>query len=188
MSEVFLFGPEETTLGRGQAFIEQIRANNWIINEANLVFYVDQEELIAAGGTIEPPRLYLYNAETNQPIYNGLTDPDPLELFEPLTIFPSYDGILEREGDIGLRYTVRITDHINNIIVRDSANARLALSVSSNIGLPFVTEGVGTVEPEVDVPIMSIINPLGTVLFGSDVTAAEEDRKLQLEIFYTEAN
>lgn len=188
MSEVFLFGPEETTLGRGQAFIEQIRANNWIINEANLVFYVDREELTAAGGTLEPPRLYLYNAETNQPIYNVLTDPDPLELFEPLTIFPSYDGILERDGGTGLRYTVRITDHINNIIVRDSANARLALSVSSNIGLPFVTEGVGTVEPEMDVPIMSIINPLGTVLFGSDVTAAEEDRKLQLEIFYTEAN
>ncbi|WP_435623754.1 DUF4270 domain-containing protein [Flagellimonas sp.] len=188
MSDVLLFGDEEATLGRGQTFIEQIRANNWIINEANLVFYVDREELIAAGGTIEPPRLYLYNAETNQPIFNGFTDPDPSELFEPLTIFPSYDGILEREGGTGLRYTVRITDHINNIIVRDSANAKLALSVSANIGLPFVAEGIGTVEPEIDVPFMSTINPLGTVLFGSNVSASEEDRRLQLEIFYTEAN
>ena len=187
MSEILLFSDEETSEGRGQTFIEEIRANNWIINEANLVFYVDQETLSAAGGIIEPPRLYLYNAETNLPLYNIISDPDVTELGEPLTIFPSYDGILEREGDEGLRYTVRITEHINNIIVRDSTNAKLALSVSANIGFPFVAQGVGTSEPEIDVPIMSTINPLGTVLFGSNVPDFD-DRKLQLEIFYTEAN
>ncbi|MEM9078599.1 MAG: DUF4270 family protein [Bacteroidota bacterium] len=188
MSEIFLFGDEETSRGRGQAFIEEIRANNWIINEANLVFYVDREALLAAGGTIEPPRLYLYNAETNLPLYNILSDPDPLEIFEPLTIFPGYDGLLEREGNTGLRYTVRITEHINNIIVRDSTNAKLALTVSSNIGFPFLAEGVGSGSSEIDVPIMSTINPLGTVLFGSNVPASEENNKLQLEIFYTESN
>ena len=40
---------------------------------------------------------------------------------------------------------------------------------------------------QIDVPIMSTINPLGTVLFGSNVPDFD-DRKLQLEIFYTEAN
>ncbi|MEM8847421.1 MAG: DUF4270 family protein [Bacteroidota bacterium] len=188
MSEIFLFGDEETSDGRGQTFIDEIRANNWIINEANLVFYVDRDALTSVGGTVEPPRLYLYNAETNLPIYNIFTDPDPLEFFEPLTLFPNYDGILETEGDVGSRYTVRITEHINNIIVRDSTNARLALSVSSNIGIPFVAEGVGDGQSEIDVPFMSTINPLGTVLFGSNVPASEDDRKLQLEIFYTEAN
>nr|WP_298996664.1 DUF4270 family protein [uncultured Allomuricauda sp.] len=188
MSEILLFGDEEETDGRGQTFIEEIRSNNWIINEANLVFYVDREALSSVGGTEEPPRLYLYNAETNQPIYNFLTDPDPTEVLEPLTILPSYDGILESEGNIGLRYTVRITEHINNIIVRDSSNAKLALTVSSNVGIPFVREAVGTSGSEIDVPIMSTINPLGTVLFGSNIPTSEEDKKLKLEIFYTESN
>ncbi|WP_422857951.1 DUF4270 family protein [Flagellimonas sp. S174] len=191
MSEILLFGDEEETDGRGQTFIEDIRSNNWIINEANLVFYVDREALSAVNGTEEPPRLYLYNAETNQPIYNFLTDPDLTEVFEPLTILPSYDALLEREGDLGLRYTVRITEHINNIIVRDSTNAKLALAVSSNVGIPFVQEGVGvgtSGSTDIDVPIMSTINPLGTILFGSNVPASEEDKKLKLEIFYTESN
>ncbi|PRX56633.1 DUF4270 domain-containing protein [Flagellimonas meridianipacifica] len=190
MSEVLLFDDLEDSETRGRNLIEEIRSNNWIINEANLVFYVDREALLSAGGTVvEPPRLYLYNAETNQPLYNLLTDPDPTEVFEPLTILPSYDGLLERDGDVGLRYTVRITEHINNIVVRDSTNAKLALAVSSNVGIPFVQEGVGASEPAtIDVPIMSTINPLGTVLFGSNVPASEEDRKLKLEIFYTEAN
>jgi hypothetical protein len=34
---------------------------------------------------------------------------------------------------------------------------------------------------------MSIVNPLGTVLYGSNV-AAGESKKLKLEIFYTETD
>ncbi len=188
MSEIMLFDDLEDSETRGRTLIEEIRANNWIINEANLVFYVDRDALGTTGEAVEPPRLYLYNAETNQPIYNIITDPDPTEIFEPLTVFPGYDGLLETDGTSGVRYTVRITDHINNIVVRDSTNAKLALAVSANIALPFTSEGVGTSEPAVDVPIMSIINPLGTVLFGSNVDATEEDMKLKLQIFYTEAN
>ncbi len=193
MADILLFGNEPDVENRGQDFIEEIRANNWIINEANLVFYVDRDALTSAGGNaIEPPRLYLYNAETNLPLFNGFTDPDLTENGEPLTIFPNYDGILERDGQTGLRYTIRITEHINNIIVREEDNATLALAVSSNVGLIRVTESMGAAnngEPtEIDVPVMSIINPLGTVLFGSNVSGAEEDMRLQLEIFYTEAN
>ena len=57
-SELKLFSaPEEW------AVIEQIKANRWVVNEARLVFYVDQNAL--AGTSLpEPPRLYLYNAET----------------------------------------------------------------------------------------------------------------------------
>nr|WP_299342290.1 DUF4270 family protein [Allomuricauda sp.] len=185
-AEIRLFGEQEETAGRGQEFIEQIRSNNWIINEANLVFYVDRSALDMVNGTIEPPRLYLYNAETNNPIYNFLNDNSVID--EPLGILLDYDGILEKEGDNGIKYTVRITDHISNIIVRDSANAKLRLAVSSNIGDPRVAEGMGTSMEEVDVPLMSTVNPLGTILFGSNVDASNEDKRLKLEIFYTEAN
>ncbi|TAI47857.1 DUF4270 domain-containing protein [Flagellimonas allohymeniacidonis] len=186
IAEVRLFADDEETDGRGLPSIEEIRANNWIINEANLVFYVDRNALDAVGGTIEPPRLYLYNGETNNPIYNFETENNQVD--EPLGIFLNYDGILEKSGNQGIKYTVRITDHINNIIVRDSANAKLNLVLSSNVGDPRVAEGTGTGTTTLDVPLMSTINPLGTILFGSNVGPANEDNKLKLEIFFTEAN
>lgn len=178
IAEIRLF---EDVENGGADIINQIRSNNWIINEANLVFYVDQD----AGVVEEPPRIYLYNGETNQVIFNPATENSVTN--EPLGFFLDYDGILEEENNQS-KYTVRITDHINNIIVRDSTNAKLALALTSNIGIETVTEAVGTGEPVIDVPIMSNINPLGTVLFGSNVAPADEDKKLKLEIFFTQAN
>lgn len=187
MAEIRLFEDQEETEGRGLSFIEQIRANNWVINEAKLVFYVDTDALSAVGGTIEPQRLYLYNAETNAPLYNIQTENSANN--EPLGLFLNYDGILEKESGQGLKYTIRITDYINDIIVRDSANAKLALSVSSNVGVSLVAEAVGgQSQPAMDIPIMATINPLGTVLFGSNVDNADLEKQLKLEIFYTEAN
>ncbi|MEM7484514.1 MAG: DUF4270 family protein [Bacteroidota bacterium] len=187
ITEIRLFGEEEDSDARGQEFINQIKANNWIINEANLVFYVDRATLDTPGGdVIEPPRLYLYNGETNQAIYNAATEQS--DSAEPLGIFLNYDGILQKESDNGVQYKFRITDHINDIIVRDSTNAKLALTVSSNVFITNVSEAMGTVEPVIDVPIMSTVNPLGTVLFGSNVDSGNEDKKLKLEIFYTQAN
>nr|WP_299170916.1 DUF4270 domain-containing protein [uncultured Allomuricauda sp.] len=178
IAEIRLF---EDIENGGADIINQIRSNNWIINEANLVFYVDSE----AGVVEEPPRIYLYNGETNQVIFNPATENSVTN--EPLGLFLDYDGILEEENNQS-KYTVRITDHINNIIVRDSTNAKLALALTSNIGDGTVSEAVGTGEPVLDVPILSNINPLGTVLFGSNVALADEDKKLKLEIFFTQAN
>jgi hypothetical protein len=39
---------------------------------------------------------------------------------------------------------------------------------------------------EKEIPLISTLTPLGTVLFGSDVEAQNEDKKLKLEIYYTE--
>ena len=183
-TEIRLF---EETINGGADFINQIKQNNWIINEANLVFYVDRETLDASIGDVEEPsRLYLYNAETDQPIYNASIENSVTN--EPLGLFLDFDGIIQKENDQGIQYKFRITDHINNIVVRDSTNARLALTLTSNIGIPNVAESMGTVEDIINVPIMAAINPLGTVLFGSDVDVANEDKKLKLEIYYTEAN
>ena len=170
------------------SIINEIKQNNWIINEANLVFTIDREAFGTVMSPVEPPRLYLYNAETNQPIYNPFTEVNSSET--PLGLFLNYDGIIEKEGDLGVNYTVRITEHINNIIVRDSTNAKLGLTITSNIGIPNTASAMNSSSPEeeVDVPIMSAVNPLGTVLFGSNVSAPNEDKKLKLQIFYTVAN
>ncbi len=171
----------------GVETINQIKANNWVINEANLVFYVDRESLDAAGSVVEPPRLYLFNADTNVYLYDPLTEPTP-EKDTPLYYYPQYDGRLEKSGDKGLKYTVRITRYINEIIQRDALNATLGLMLTSNITLIGAANTMLANNVESEIPIASNITPLGTVLYGSNVDEAHQDKKLKLEIFYTKSN
>lgn len=184
LAEVRLFDEVENG---GAEIINQIKQNNWVINEANLVFYVDRETL--GTSVVEPPRLYLYNAETNQPLYDANNEDGTYNsTANSLRYFPSHDGILETENDLGVKYTIRITEHINNIIVRDSTNAKLGLTLTPNIALIGVQEAIDNDMQGVDYPIGATISPLGTVLYGSNVAPDEEDNKLKLEIYYTKAN
>ncbi|WP_298478962.1 DUF4270 domain-containing protein [uncultured Maribacter sp.] len=164
------------------SIINEIKANNWIINEAKLVFYVDE----TASGNIseeKPTRLYLFNTETNQGVYNAFNEFSP-DTDSPFGQYLNHDGFLE-ESSFGDKYSIRITDHINNIIQRDSANVTLGLTTTPNINIAgALTAKVNAVDQEL--PISSIISPLGTVLYANHPSS--EDMKLKLEIHYSEAN
>ncbi len=164
--------------------IEQIKANNWIINEANLVFYVDRQTLDNAGGIIEPPRLYLFNAETNEPLFSS---EDSFSNTSSLQSYPLYDGILQESSDKGVKYSVKITSYLNEIILRDAENVTLGLMVTPDIRLNGALNTLLTNE-EKELPVAPTLTPLGTVLYGGNVSGADEDKKLQLQIYYTEAN
>ncbi|MGN7512856.1 MAG: DUF4270 family protein [Allomuricauda sp.] len=184
LAEVRLF--DETENG-GSGIINQIKQKNWIVNEANLVFYVDRQAVDAS--VVEPPRLYLYNAENNRPLFDASNEIVTSNSgTNPLRYFPNHDGLLEKDGDLGLKYTIRITEHINNIIVRDSVNAKLGLTLTPNIGITLLQEAIGSNAEGVDYPVAAAVSPLGTVLYGSNVSGEEEEKKLKLEIYYTEAN
>lgn len=186
-SEINLFDA-----GNGEESINQIKANNWIINEANLVFHVDRATLDASGNIvdkdgslIEVPRLYLYNAETKQPLFDRSLD--AADRSSSLASYPLYDGVLKTESGKGVKYSIKITNHINNLIVRDSANATLGVTITPDIRSTGAVNAMLTSE-ERDIPIISTISPLGTVLFGSNVSQENEDKKLKLEIFYTKTD
>ncbi len=167
----------------GRQAIEQIKANNWIINEANLVFYVDKKP-----GVVEPPRLYLYSTETNAPLI-GRNDTPAKQGQSHLSSYPFYGGLLQGEsGGSELKYTVKITDYINDLVVRNADNATLGLTITPNIGLFNIANAMLDNDTETELPVAATLSPLGTVLFGSNVSAANTGKKLQLEIFYTEAN
>ncbi len=165
----------------GRQIIEQIKANNWIINEANMVFYVDKKP-----GVVEPPRLYLYNMETNAPLI-GRNDAPAAQGQSHLSSYPFYGGLLQGTGS-ELKYTVKITDYINDLVVRNAENATLGLTITPNIGIFNVADAMLDNDTETELPVAATLSPLGTVLFGSNVSAANMGKKLQLEIFYTEAN
>ncbi|MDX1314839.1 MAG: DUF4270 domain-containing protein [Eudoraea sp.] len=169
----------------GEDAINQIKANNWVINEANLVFYVDREALDNAGGVPEPPRLYMFNAETNVPLFNERTENSVAQ--SAFGLYLTYDGFLEKEDDRGIKYTVRITEYLNDIIVRDSTNATLGLMMTPDIRFTGTSKTLFPGGIEKRLPVSSNISPLGTVLVGSNVPETD-DRRLKLEIFYTEAN
>lgn len=184
LAEIDLFEPMN-----GRDAISEIKAENWIVNEANLIFYVDREQLDLAGGIIEPPRLYVYNAETNEPLYNPFTDPGarPEDAFPLLTAYPNYDGVIAKSGGKGIKYTVNITEHINNLIVRDVSNDRLGLTLTADISNILVSNAMLANNEEKLIPVASTFTPFGTVLFGSNIPVSDSnyDKRLKLEIFYT---
>ncbi|MDB4292002.1 DUF4270 family protein [Maribacter sp.] len=191
-AEIRLFDDDDDGLAEA---INEIKANNWIVNEANLVFYVDRTTVDNAGTapsgddepSREPLRLYLYNTETGLPLINFLTERTIEEsLFGS---FLNYDGIVQRDATgKAEKYTIRITDHINNLVVRDSANVSLGLTLTANAALIGTNNAMLTDGVEKRLPIISTLSPAGTVLFGSNVDSQNESKKLKLEIFYTEAN
>lgn len=170
----------------GRDIIQEIEANNWILNEANLVFYVDREQLDLLGVENEPPRLYLYNAETSSPLFNALTEQNVAETL--FGLFLNYDGIIETDEDgDGIKYTVRITEYISDLVYRETENPTLGLVLTANIANIGVANAMLNSGVEEDIPVSATITPLGTVLYGPNIPPSDPDfdKRLRLEIFYT---
>lgn len=149
--------------------LAELRSNNWLINDANLVFYIDQ----TADLSIIPDRLLLYNYDEN----NHLTD----FLFEG---FSSFGGGIEYDDDednpTPILYKINITDYVSNILAFEDAiePSKLALKVFNNSDFP-----LDFADFEVDDYSW---NPKGIILHGNNTTDIE--KRVKLEITYTEIN
>lgn len=180
MAEINLFNDEE---------LETMRENKWLINDANLTFYIDRDQLNAANATQEPNRLYLYNMVTNEPILDYYYDPTPANATAPLKNKLVHGGVIEKNEDgKGIRYKIRLTNHINNIVRKDSTNVKLGLVVTSNINVISNTTFIDYENKNKKTTIATATNPLGTVLYGSNPLNTPEDKRLKLEIYYTKPN
>ena len=165
-----------------------------LVNEANLTFYVDKTKM---AGATEPNRIYLYDLNNNLPIIDYYFDnsvASNAKLNKSI-----HGGILEKESvssivdKRGIKYKIRLTNHLRNLISKDSTNVRLGLVVSESIAnttnsqLKNATTGVN---PFSKIPTASVINPLGTVLFGNNIPTVDPNyaKRLKLEIYYTKPN
>ncbi|MFZ4105288.1 DUF4270 domain-containing protein [Flavobacterium sp.] len=178
----------------------------WLINEANLTFFIAKT---AMANTPEPNRVFLFDLNNKRPLLDFYTD-------FSLGITPKFNkfvhgGILSTENgklvnakvnERGTFYKVNITNHIRNLIkyggvgvTKDSTNVRLGLVVSENINnainyslnSPF-SSGTGSYSFQSKyIPVMSVANPLGTILYGSNIPVGDPDynKRLKLEIYYT---
>lgn len=156
-----------------------------LVNEANLVFYVDQSMVVGN----EPNRIYLYDLTNGTPLLDYYLDVTNATV--PLNSVTNHLGKLQREGNVptgdGIKYKMKITEHINNLLLRDSTNVKLGLAVSTNVNLESTSAQYKVLTEDTDlvneVPVSSILSPRGTILYGNNTTDAS--KKLQLEIFYT---
>ncbi|WP_299151054.1 DUF4270 domain-containing protein [uncultured Dokdonia sp.] len=184
-----LFGADADADGVADQ-LEALRSCNILINEANLTFYVDQEDLADTGaGQLEPERLFIYDYENNSTLLDAAIDVTTGAI-GPVDTRVNHLGRLTREteGDLdsdGVSYKIRVTQHINDIVQNDSTNVRLALAVSQNVTLEntALIGGTGDLEDGQRVPLSSVISPEGTILHGS--ASPDEEKRLRLRIFYT---
>jgi hypothetical protein len=173
-------------------FVETDDEGNFIkskrlVNEANLVFYVDQD--VVQDG--EPNRIYLYDKENKTPLIDYFLDGNVSSL--PSLSVINHLGPLQRTDDEpngkGIKYKLKITEHINNLLIRDSTNVELGLAVSLNVNLEgaFVQRKVqSSINPDLTIPVSSVMSPRGTVLHGNNTE--DESKQVYLEIYYTEPN
>ncbi|MEY3499398.1 MAG: hypothetical protein RL308_1067, partial [Bacteroidota bacterium] len=121
------------------------------------------------------------NTKLNKKIHGGILEKDVLSTI-----------VTKR----GIKYKIRLTNHVRNLISKDSTNVRLGLVVTesiattSNAKLKNTTTGDN---PLSKIPTSSVINPLGTVLFGNNIpndlaNKANYAKRLKLEIYYTKPN
>ena len=172
--------------------IRKLKNKKAVLNEANLVFHVNREKIDAKGVAAEDPlRLYLYKLKNNKrqnsfsPIYNPRFD--VVDSKNPLKSYLVYDGRLSKNNNgKGQAYRIRITDHIYNVILRDSLNVPLGLSLTNNINSITLRRARRTDGAQTLTPVMNAITPLGTVLYGGKEVAGKEDKKLKLELIYTD--
>lgn len=174
------------------AVLDNLRSTNILINEANLIFYIDPAitENWTENSRIAE-RLFLYDLEDNLPLADYYSDSSVGEI--PKEDKNVYSGILEYQDGVPYRYKFRITEHISNLIRSDdtdlSYNTELGLTVTYSIAnIAFRSGSIEGSTEEVNYPLGALTNPLGTLLIGPNPPQELMDKRLQLEIIYTDFN
>lgn len=187
--------------GGNSAELEALRneaiANNWLINEANIVFYTDDADKTGANsamnGTFNPNRVYLYNAKNNIPLIDYSFDTSTYAS-KPKYGKSTHSGIAIETGSFGdadrkvIKYKVRITEHVKNVIFKDSTNVKLGLAVTENINIVTNLALKTPTTSFTKLPASSVLSPNGVILYGNNVLPENANKKLKLEIYYTKPN
>jgi len=192
--------------------IDEIKINGWLINEANLTFNIDNTRMRNTNPAVdkqifEPGRIYLYDLTNKKPIIDYSFD------ITANSLYPKYnkavfggsladskgfivkqirgtDGLIANKGS---KYKIKITNYVRNLVKNDSTNVRIGLSVTENINNIGFSK-LRTANSLFDrAPAMSVLNQLGTVLYGTNISDAlphtqEYKKRVKLEIYYTKPN
>ncbi|WP_111707201.1 DUF4270 domain-containing protein [Lutibacter citreus] len=144
--------------------LTELRANNWLVTDADLSLYIDQD----ASAKEVPEKLYIYNYDENEQIIDAITE-GPTAL----------GGNLERDDDGNpLKYVFKITDYVSNLLKSDDPSELVKLGIK-------VYDISDTPTSTTDVIVHNYgSNPQGVVLFNHN----SGEKRVKLQISYTELN
>lgn len=198
LAVVTLFGPDlfgaDGTTGSPNGIADEldvIRKSGWLINEANLVFNIDASTM---ANSYEPDRIYLYDFTNSTTVLDYLIGASTTT---KNTSKYSFGGYIKRDPNSvkvpkrGVSYKINITTHIRNLVKNaDAVNVKLGVVVTEDINITtsskLRTENMFLSQA----PKASVMNPLGTILYGGKSTSTNplEDKRLKLEIYFTKPN
>lgn len=206
-----LFGTDDVDGNGIPDELDKLRDSDWLVNDAILTIKVanknnkinsSQENSPNDGFALgnEPNRVYLYDVTNKTVLLDYTNDASTSSDVKYNKYY--FGGLLEvDENKEGMQYRFSLLYYINNLIkttdVNDLKNIRLGLVVTETINnvanyslqagisnsLP-VTLPLSSSATSIDfVPLSSVMNPLGTVLYG--VNHPDDSKKMKLEIYFT---
>jgi len=155
-----------------------------IINEAYIEFFVNQN----FSNNDEPDRIYIYNYKQNSALIDYFLD----QSVSSTTLNAKINHLVplirdSLSDDRGIKYKIRITEHLNNLILRDSSNTKLAIGVISDIAsvqnFKILDDESGYFESK-NLAAGIILSPKGTILHGN--LSAEIEKRPKIKVYYTE--
>jgi hypothetical protein len=154
-----------------------------LINEAYLELFVET----TLSNLDKPRRVYVYDIANNLPVADFFLDQtteaassdSKFTHLVPLTKETGADGVEEQ------KYKIRLTEHLNNIVMRDSTNFKLGLVVTSNAGAANTREFLSPTDVE-GVPIGTVLTPKSIVLHGNN--SPDAAKSVKFNVYYTEPN
>lgn len=167
--------------------LDYLRANECLINQAELTFYLNSDLM----GNYVPQRIYLYDFDNNKVLADYTNDISVASNSKNNKFV--FGGIVYKpatETYKGSYYKFRITEHIRSLVKnKTSKNVNLGLVVTEDINRSNVfywlqdENGI-----PLKVPMASVMNPLGAIVYGNNVEEIDMAKKLKFEIYYTKTN
>lgn len=195
LAVVELFGQATNDIDGEAPALSQVIANDWIINDAYIDFYVNQSE-VNNSESKEPERILIYDFESNRLLSDYVLSQNSFDILNANT---NHIGRLQRavpfnESSAGVKYRIRLTQHLSNIIAGNLPNNRLAIVVSQNVSLIGNSSVLNTVNPNPDIefiPLSAAISHEGTILHGNLAQGQSGEfieKRPKLVVRYSETN
>ncbi|MFG6686826.1 DUF4270 domain-containing protein [Mariniflexile sp. HNIBRBA6329] len=158
-----------------------------LINDAQLIVYEDENlETDGNSDLHKYDRIYAYDIKNSTYLVDYEYDPTNGNTSSPF--FSTYFHLGRRQTDNtnAIKYKIHLTEHLNNILLRDSTNTKIGLVLSSNVNLINNSKILNSTGEVTNAPAASVITPRGTILYGTHATVPN-NRKMKLKIFFTES-
>ncbi|GAA3600450.1 DUF4270 domain-containing protein [Flavivirga amylovorans] len=154
-----------------------------IINEAQLIIHEDISS--DNEGLHRYDRIYAYDIKNNIILADYGADQATSNPSDPLNSIIFHLG--QRDPD-QKKYKIRLTRHLNNILLKDSTNTKIGLVLSTNVNYLNNAEILNSNNDDVTaIPAAAILSPRGTILHGNRVrNGVDSSKRMKLSVFFTE--